>query len=270
MTSIDSIDQPSKDEGGSHGERQERSADGGAEAPSGRGRPRGGGDVPAPPGAGRLHRGAGVRWGERTAKGGRGPTRPGVPGPAAAQDGRPGAAASAPCLRGHPLPAGCDPDLLFQRDPGTQPGIRQVLTPAEAYLITDTLKDYQRVWGLGWNRQMAGKSGTTGGSATGVHRDAWMMAYNPDIVVGAWTGHTQPPGVNANDSISTFGTQVGQTVLRTFINGLPGTMRDWYRQPAGIVRGSGCPGQGSSGEIFLAGTQEDVSCPTPTPTPTPR
>ncbi|HZV49356.1 MAG TPA: transglycosylase domain-containing protein [Candidatus Dormibacteraeota bacterium] len=161
-------------------------------------------------------------------------------------------------------------NVLFQRDPGTQPGIRQVLTPAEAYLITDTLKDYQRVWGLGWNRQMAGKSGTTGGSATGVHRDAWMMAYNPDIVVGAWTGHTQPPGVNANDSISTFGTQVGQTVLRTFINGLPGTMRDWYRQPAGIVRGSGCPGQGSSGEIFLAGTQEDVSCPTPTPTPTPR
>src|SRR5579884_2354294 len=160
-------------------------------------------------------------------------------------------------------------NVLFQRDPGTQPGIRQVLTPAEAYLITDTLKDYQRVWELGWNRQMAGKSGTTGGSATGVHRDAWMMAYNPDIVVGAWAGHTQPPGVNANDSISTFGTQVGQTILRTFINGLPGTMRDWYHQPAGIVRGSGCPGQRGGGEIFLAGTQEDVVCPTPTPTPRP-
>ena len=65
-----------------------------------------------------------------------------------------------------------------------------VLKPSQAYLITDVLKDYPKEWGLGWTNQMAGKSGTTGGSATGIHQDAWMMAYNPKIVVGGWTGNT--------------------------------------------------------------------------------
>ena len=68
-------------------------------------------------------------------------------------------------------PAG---DMLFQVRPGTQGGQQDVLTPAQAYLITDVLKAYPGYWGLGWNRQMAGKSGTTG-SQTGVHPDAWKI-----------------------------------------------------------------------------------------------
>jgi len=135
---------------------------------------------------------------------------------------------------------------IFQRDPGGQPGRTQVLSPAEAFLITDTLKAYQNQWSLGWSRQMASKSGTTGGSQTGVHPDAWMMAYNPDIVVGAWAGNTGPNG--AGKPISAFGTNVGSSVLREFINGLPANMRDWYQRPPGIT-------QGKSGEIYLAGTE---------------
>jgi membrane peptidoglycan carboxypeptidase len=121
---------------------------------------------------------------------------------------------------------------------------------------------------------MAGKSGTTGGNTTGIHNDAWMMAYNPDIVVGAWGGNTAPNG--GGGTISAFGTEVGQQVLAPFINGLPSNMRDWYRQPAGIVTGSGCRADRPSGgrEIFLAGTEQGVNCaavatPTPTSTPTP-
>lgn len=135
---------------------------------------------------------------------------------------------------------------IFRRDPGGQPGRTQILSPAEAYLITDTLKAYQSQWGLGWARQMAGKSGTTGGSETGVHQDAWMMAYNPDIVVGAWAGNTGANG--AGKSITAFGTNVGSTVLREFINGLPADMHDWFQRPAGLT-------QGKSGEIYLAGTE---------------
>ena len=135
---------------------------------------------------------------------------------------------------------------IFRREPGSQPGRTRVLSPAEAYLITDTLKAYQNQWALGWNRQMAGKSGTTGGSQTGVHQDAWMMAYNPDIVVGAWAGNTGPNG--AGKPISAFGTHVGSTMLRSFINGLPANMGGWYQRPAGIT-------QGKSGEIYLAGTE---------------
>lgn len=150
----------------------------------------------------------------------------------------------------------------------------QVMTPAESYLITDVLKGYNSFWHLGWKRQMAGKSGTTGGNSTGKHRDAWMMAYNPNIVVGAWAGHSLSGADGAgsgNDSISAFGTEVGQYILAPFINGLPNNMSDWYKRPDGIVTGSGCPGGDHPGgsELFLAGTQNGVNCPTPSPTPTP-
>ncbi len=174
-------------------------------------------------------------------------------------------------------------DVLYEQKPGTQPNISHPTTAAESYLITDILKDYSRTWGLGWKRQMAGKSGTTGGNDPS-HRDAWMMAYNPDIVVGGWAGNTSPNTVNGGagycfpaqaqqrcsspGSISAFGTETGQLVLAPFINGLPSNMSDWYKRPDGIVTGNGCPGSGGS-EIFLAGTQSGVNCPTPTPTPTP-
>src|SRR5438132_1342626 len=70
-------------------------------------------------------------------------------------------------------------------DTPSPPKPKQVLTPQEAYLITYILKDYSSTWGLGWNRPFAGKSGTTNN-----FRDAWMMAYAPNLVVGAWVGHT--------------------------------------------------------------------------------
>lgn len=161
-------------------------------------------------------------------------------------------------------------NTLYQQDPGKQDGQTRALTAAEAFLMTDVLKDYQNVWGLGWRRQMASKSGTTGGSQTGVHKDAWMMAYNAKIVVGAWEGNTAAGG--GGNSISTFGTQVGQTALAEFINGLPQDYSGLPARPDGIVDGKGCPGQAdASHEIFLPGT-EKLSCntaPSPSPTPSP-
>jgi membrane peptidoglycan carboxypeptidase len=171
-------------------------------------------------------------------------------------------------------------NVLFQQQPGTQPNVQHPITAADAYLITSVLKDYNRTWGLGWKRTMAGKSGTTGGNDP-YHRDAWMMAYNPDIVIGGWAGNTSPNTVNNGDgycpssqphcanpgAVSAFGTETGQVILAPFINGLPSSMNDWYKQPDGIVNGSGCSGTGN--EIFLTGTQGNATCPTPVSTPTP-
>ena len=161
-----------------------------------------------------------------------------------------------------------DNNVLYEQTPGQQDGQNQVLSAAEAYLITDVLKNYQNVWFLGWNRQMASKSGTTGGSQTGVHRDAWMMAYNPNIVVGAWGGNTAANG--GGESISAFGVNVGSTVLAEFINGLPSSYRGWYTQPDGLVTGPGCPGMDDAKhELFLAGTKPNCAgAPTPSPSPT--
>ena len=135
---------------------------------------------------------------------------------------------------------------IFEQKPGTQDGRTQVLTPAESYLITDTLKGYAAQWGLGWTRPMAGKSGTSGGSQLGVHPDAWMMAYSPDIVVGAWAGNTGANG--GGQPTSAFGTDVGSTISAEFINNLPPDLKHWYAQPAGLT-------QSRSGELVLPGTE---------------
>jgi len=142
-------------------------------------------------------------------------------------------------------------NVVYERKPGTQDVQAQVLPSTETYLITSVLKDYQDLWQLGFDRRMASKSGTSGSPNTGQH-DAWMMAYNRDIVVGAWAGNTVPGG--AGESISAFGVDTGQRLLAPFINSLPQDWDHWYRQPSRLVRGV-------HGELFLPGTEKmTTSC----------
>jgi len=136
--------------------------------------------------------------------------------------------------------------VVFEQRPGAQPGQAQVLSPAEAFLMSDILKDYQNQWKLGWNRQLASKSGTTGGNEVGVHPDAWMMAYNPELVAGAWAGNTAPDG--GGKPVSAFGVDVGSTLLAEFVNGLPANgFGGWYQRPEGLVD--------KEGSVFLAGSE---------------
>jgi len=138
-------------------------------------------------------------------------------------------------------------------------GGQTVLSPAESYLMTDVLKQYQYQWGFGWNRQMASKTGTSD-NGHGQIPDSWIMAYNSDIVAGVWVGNTAPNG--GGGMIRAFGESVGQTIMARFVNGLPSKMRGWYSQPSGIVRGCGAQSQ----EIFLTGTQAGCTA-SPSPTP---
>ncbi len=159
---------------------------------------------------------------------------------------------------------------IFDR-PSADQQAKRVVSAAEAYLVTYILKDYSAQWRLGWNRPMAGKSGTTND-----FHDAWMMAYAPNIVVGAWVGHTGPGNQNMN---GVFGTDVGRTVLRDFINnGLPqaGIPAAGFQRPPGLVEGPACRSASSSPdttassvELYLPGTESACPRATPTPTPTP-
>ncbi|TMD08732.1 MAG: hypothetical protein E6J02_04305 [Chloroflexi bacterium] len=129
-------------------------------------------------------------------------------------------------------------------------GVR-VLAPQDAYLMTWMLKDYQSAWGFGWNRQMASKTGTTG-AGLGSTRDAWIMAYNPNIVVGAWVGNTGADGKGG--TVNTYGEYVATTVMAEFVNGLPSTMRSWYQAPAGLTAAK------KGGDPLLSGTENLPSC----------
>ena len=133
-----------------------------------------------------------------------------------------------------------------------------VLTHAEAYLMSDVLRNYQNTWGFGWNRQMASKTGTSDNGKGGIP-DSWIMAYNPDIVIGVWVGNTAPNG--GGGLIRAYGENVGLTIMKRFINNLPPTMRDWYPKPAGITIGCGS----DTKDPFLPGAC--TASPTPSSSP---
>jgi penicillin-binding protein 1C len=72
-----------------------------------------------------------------------------------------------------------------------QPQTKQIVTPQQAYLITDVLSDNNaRALGFGLNsvlrltRPAAVKTGTTSS-----WRDNWTLGYTPDYAVGVWVGN---------------------------------------------------------------------------------
>jgi len=132
-----------------------------------------------------------------------------------------------------------------------------VLTPSEAFLMSDVLKNYQNQWHFGWNRQMASKTGTSDNGKGGIP-DSWIMAYNPDIVSGVWVGNTAPNG--GGGLIRAYGENVGVTIMKRFVNALPPNMRDWYSRPSGVVQGCGSDTQ----DPFLPG-----ACTSPSPSSSP-
>ena len=167
-------------------------------------------------------------------------------------------------------------------DKPNAPGGKQVISAQEAYLITYILKDYSSQWNLGWNKPFAGKSGTTNN-----YRDAWMMAYSPNLVIGAWVGHTGPGNQDMN---GVYGSMVGSSVLKDFINnGLTQAhfSVETFKRPDGLIDGPPCasnanvspsasPSPSPSGsassssekDLYLPGT-ECKPAPTPSPSPSP-
>ena len=144
------------------------------------------------------------------------------------------------------------------------PSSTTVLTPAEAYMITGVLKDYQNQWGFGWNRQMASKTGTSDNGRGGIP-DSWIMAYNPDIAVGVWVGNTAPDG--GGGLIKAYGEMVGKSVMKRFVNALPANMHNWYSQPSGVVKG--CNGKDTQYIFLVGGCNATPSAASPTASPSP-
>jgi len=137
-----------------------------------------------------------------------------------------------------------------------------VLSPAEAFLMSDVLKNYQNTWRFGWNRQMASKTGTSDNGKGGIP-DSWIMAYNPDIVTGVWVGNTAPNG--GGGLIRAYGENVGLTIMKRFVNALPSSMREWYTRPAGVVQGC----SGDSQDPFLQGACTASPSPSSSPSSSP-
>jgi membrane peptidoglycan carboxypeptidase len=93
------------------------------------------------------------------------------------------------------------------------PGVR-VLPAQVAYMVSDILRPVGAA--LNIKRPFASKTGTTE-----YWHDSWLIGYSPDIVVGAWMGHTCaggcPSNVNSNLNV-VWGVQGAGLIFRDIFN----------------------------------------------------
>jgi membrane peptidoglycan carboxypeptidase len=124
------------------------------------------------------------------------------------------------------------------------PGVR-VLSPQVAYLVNDVLKPVGA--SLRITRPFSSKTGTTEN-----WHDSWFIGYNPDIVIGAWMGHTCagvcPAGENS-DLVTPAGVVWGAfgpgLIFRDIFNAYEAQkpVRDWT-QPNGLKQMTVCKQSG--------------------------
>ncbi|CAL7960556.1 Penicillin-insensitive transglycosylase / Penicillin-sensitive transpeptidase [Gammaproteobacteria bacterium] len=106
----------------------------------------------------------------------------------------------------------------------------RVITPQNAYLITDSLKDVIKKGtakkALALRRSdIAGKTGTTNDLV-----DAWFLGFNSDLVATVWIGFDQPHSTHEH------GSQAALPIWIQFMqNALVGKPEHSMRQPEGIT-----------------------------------
>jgi membrane peptidoglycan carboxypeptidase len=140
------------------------------------------------------------------------------------------------------------------------PGVR-VLPAQVSYMISDILRPVGAA--LNIKRPFASKTGTTEN-----WHDSWLIGYNPDIVIGAWMGHTCaggcPANVNSNLNV-VWGVQGAGLIFRDIFNayeaGKPvhdfampsGLKKVTVCRLSGLLATPNCAGQTIT-DWFIAGT----------------
>jgi len=137
------------------------------------------------------------------------------------------------------------------------PGGQQVVDAGSTSIINDVLRGYDKEWGLGFDRPLAAKSGTTNiGANTG---DGWLMSYNPDVVIAAWAGHTSNDPTVGNATRNFFGVNLAQPVVDVFLKAMPGRWKTDFTKPSGV----GTANCGSGGLSVPASPIIAIACSSP-------
>lgn len=134
---------------------------------------------------------------------------------------------------------------------GPAPDVARVADPAATFLVTSALMGVvqhgtgRALGAQGFGGDIAGKTGTSNN-----WRDAWFIAYTPDIVVGAWVGYDD------GTSLRLAGASAALPIVGAFLDGtdVPGAT---FEVPDGVERAyTSAGGWGWCGapEYFLEGT----------------
>jgi penicillin-binding protein 1B len=133
-------------------------------------------------------------------------------------------------------------------DAVTEPQLQRVADPAAVWLVTSALQGVvSNGTGRGLGRYgVAGKTGTSND-----WRDAWFIAYTPDLVVGVWVGHDDGRSLRQTGGIAAV------PIVSRFM-GFAGIRASRFEIPEGVVQsytgGGGWFSPCGQREYFLEGT----------------
>ncbi len=149
----------------------------------------------------------------------------------------------------------------------THISFERVITPAEAFIISDMLTSVvtegtaRSLQQRGLYRSVAGKTGTTND-----FRDGWFIGYTPEILALVWVGFDN------GDTIQNTGASAALPIWAELMRSVPQYLTGTgFRQPAGVIVKTVCSESGllSDGracpfpmeEFFLQHNAPTVSCP---------
>jgi len=156
--------------------------------------------------------------------------------------------------------------VIFQ----TNPQRYVVLSPEEAWLMVDMMKDVVRrgtaatIWASGFHIPAGGKTGTTND-----YSDVWFIGFTPDLVAGVWMGFDRPQKIMSDAQ----GGRLAAPAWLGFMNEVYARRPDppdWPRPEdiiardidwtTGLLRNPFCPDSDVITEYFIPGTEPTREC----------
>ena len=143
-----------------------------------------------------------------------------------------------------------------------QPQFEQVITPAEAYVMTSLLESVFKEGGTGYRvaaaikRPVAGKTGTTAA-------DAWMVGYTPELATAVWVGYDKDHKLTVAEAqraapIFAQFTEQALAAVPPKIFPIPEGVVTVYIEPkTGRLAAASCPDKRL--ETFLTGTEPSLT-----------
>jgi penicillin-binding protein 1C len=136
----------------------------------------------------------------------------------------------------------------------TPPALRPVFSAEACWLVSDMLSGEERAMDTTGHAaavhlpRMAWKTGTSAGL-----RDAWTVAWNPEVVIGVWAGN--PDGSSADELVGRkTATPIAWDLLRRLY---PDNAGPWYARPAGLECRPVCAVSGRAPGAHCAHAVED-------------
>ena len=158
-------------------------------------------------------------------------------------------------------------EILWQPTPTRS----QVLSPEEAWLMVDMMKDVVRrgtaagsVWGAGFHYPAGGKTGTTNDGT-----NVWFIGYTADLVAGAWMGFDRPQKIKDNAQGGVLAAPAWTAFMTEVYRRKPAPP-DWPRPisivtrdidiSSGLLQTPYCPRNLVTTEFYISGTEPTRDC----------